>query len=259
MIQVNPDLCVGCFRCFGVCNCTVFSEVDGQAWADPEKRCLKCMHCAAVCPVGAITWNGEPAVEEEVESFPEDFRSEQVKLDRQRRSYRRYMDRPVDDEILKEALELACWAPSAKNEHPTKWIVIRSREVLDDMMNKILAWVQETGNSMEIIESYKEGTNVVMGTAPVILLAYCSDNAVNPKQDTAIAMETLELLLQSQGIGTCWGGYLTRMMNAVPAFKEDFALPEGHSFYGAFMIGYPQDEDYIRVPRRTNQAEILWK
>ena len=49
------------------------------------------------------------------------------------------------------------------------------------------------------------------------------------------------------------------MMNAVPALVEDFALPEGHSFYGAFMIGYPQDEDYIRVPKRLNQADILWK
>ena len=197
----------------------------------------------------------EAAVEEDVEKYSDEFHGELVKLVRQRRSYRHYMDRPVEDEVLKEALELACWAPSAKNEHPTKWIVVRSREVLDDMMNKILAWVQETGNSLEILESYKEGMNVVMGTAPVILLAYCSDNAVNPKQDTAIAMETLELLLQSQGLGTCWAGYLTRFANTIPALQEMFPLPDNNSFYGALLVGWPK-EDYLYIPQRLKRADI---
>ena len=112
MIQVNQDLCVGCLRRLGVCNFTVFSEVDGRAAVDPEKRCMKCMHCAAVCPVGAITWDGESAAEEDVESYSDGFKDELVKLIRQRRSYRHYMDKPVDEHVLKEALDLACWAPS---------------------------------------------------------------------------------------------------------------------------------------------------
>lgn len=259
MIQINQDICAGCLRCMGVCNFTVFSETDGRVSVDPNKRCMACMHCAAVCPMGAITWNGECAVEEEVETYADDFKDELVKLVRQRRSYRHFREHPVDEDVLTEALELASWAPSAKNQHPTKWIVIRSRERMDDMMNKILAWILETGTSMEIMEEYKKGNNVVMGTAPMLLLAYARDSAVNPKQDTAIAMATLELILQAQGVGTCWGGYLTRMLNAVPALVEDFALPEGYSFYGAFMVGYPQDEDYLRVPKRLKQADITWK
>lgn len=259
MIQVNQDLCVGCLRCHGVCLFSVFEEVDGRTSVNPEKRCMGCMHCAAVCPMGAITWDGEPAIEEEVEGYSEGFKEELIKLVRQRRSYRHYMDKPVNEDVLKEALDLVSWAPSAKNQHPTKWMVINTKELLDDMMNKILAWVEETGNSPEIIEEYKLGNNVVMGTAPTILLAYCRDDSINPRQDTAIAMETLELILQAQGIGTCWAGYLTRMMNAVPALVEDFALPEGYSFYGAFMMGYPQCEDYIRVPKRLKMADITWK
>ena len=259
MIQVNQDICVGCLRCMGVCNFTVFEEVEGRASVNPEKRCMGCMHCAAVCPMGAIVWDGEPAVEEEIQEYPDDMKEQLTKLIRQRRSYRHYRECPVDEEVLKEALDLVSWAPSAKNQHPTRWIVVRSREMMDDMMNKILAWVQETGTSMEIMEEYKNGNNVVMGTAPTLILAYAPDKAVNPKQDTAIAMTQLELVLQAQGIGTCWAGYLTRMLNAVPALVEDFALPEGHSFYGAFMVGYPQHEDYLHVPKRLKHADITWK
>lgn len=259
MIQVNQDICVGCLRCLNVCNFRVFDPVDGRVAANPKRGCMGCMHCAAVCPMGAISWDGEPAAHEEVESYDDNIKEQLVRLVRQRRSYRHFREHPVDEEILKEALELVSWAPSAKNQHPTKWIVVRSKERMDDMMEKILAWIDETGTSAEIAEEYRHGNNVVMGTASTLILAYALDDAVNPKQDTAIAMATLELLLQSQGVGTCWGGYLTRMLNAVPALREDFALPAGHSFYGAFMVGYPQDEDYLRVPRRLKQADITWK
>jgi len=259
MIQINQDICVGCLRCLGVCNFTVFKEVDGRAAVDPEKGCMGCMHCAAVCPMGAITWDGEPAVEEEIESYADDLKEQLMKLVRQRRSYRHFREHPVDEEVLEEALEAVSWAPSAKNQHPTRWIVVRSKERMAYMMDQILAWVKETGTSPEIAEEYAHGNNVVMGTAPTLLLAYAPDDAVNPKQDTAIAMATLELLLQAQGVGTCWGGYLTRMLNAVPALVEEFALPEGYSFYGAFMVGYPQDEDYLRVPKRLKHADITWK
>ena len=49
------------------------------------------------------------------------------------------------------------------------------------------------------------------------------------------------------------------MANNVPKIKELLPeLPENHSFYGAFMIGYPEDEEYLHIPQRFKRADIEW-
>jgi hypothetical protein len=47
------------------------------------------------------------------------------------------------------------------------------------------------------------------------------------------------------------------MCNAVPALKEMLPeLPENHSFYGAFMAGYPENEEYLYIPERIKKSDI---
>ena len=176
-----------------------------------------------------------------------------------RRSYRHFSSEKVDRKLIEEALELVSWAPSAKNQHSTKWIIIDDSATLEKIMGHILKYAEENNISPEIISEYAAGNNVVMGTAPTMLLAYASDYAISPETDTAIAMTTAELYLQSKGVGTCWAGYFKRMCNAVPEIKELLPkIPRAHSFYGAFMMGYPKDEEYLHIPERIKRADIEW-
>ena len=155
-------------------------------------------------------------------------------------------------------MKVSAWAPSAKNQHPTKWVVISDDNKISIIMEHILEYVKETGISPEIAELYKLGHNVVMGNAKTLILAYCRTNAINPSVDTALAIYNAELTLQAQGIGTCWAGYLTRMCNQVPAIREILKLPEDCQVYGALMVGYPGDEKYIHIPNRHKQPDIQW-
>lgn len=260
MIRVDKEKCIKCHKCINVCPFTVLGEKEGYPVKRLAKNCIECMHCAAACPQGALTFKGEQAVSGNfqlkpvADSFADDL--EQHVL--QRRSYRNFTSTPVDRSVLKHILELADWAPSAKNQHPHSWIVVDSPEVIKAMMDAIVAYSKETGVSPEVVtELENENNNVVMGTAPTLILCYADNGAINSPADSAIAMTTVELLLQSRGIGTCWGGYLTRMCNAVPALKEILPeLPENHSFYGAFMAGYPEKEEYLYIPERLKKADI---
>lgn len=260
MIKINRDVCIECMTCVTVCPFTVLEESGDGIRKIEGKKCIGCMHCGAVCPTEAITYDGKPSiVDDELpvirEGFYKDLRNHILK----RRSYRHFSEEQVPRSVIKEALELAAWAPSAKNQHPTKWMIIESQDVMEKMMDFILEYVQSTGVSMEIASEMEIGNNVVMGTATSLLLAYASDNAISPETDTAIAMTTAELYLQAKGVGTCWAGYLKRMANNVPKIKELLPeLPENHSFYGAFMIGYPEDEEYLHIPQRFKRADIEW-
>ncbi|MBP3384069.1 MAG: nitroreductase family protein [Firmicutes bacterium] len=261
MIKVIKDKCVKCLKCVKVCPFTALGVEDGYP-ADRGKMCIECMHCAAACPEGALTWEGEPAALEAQQVLPlsADFADQLEAHVLQRRSYRHFKDTPVDREVLQHVLELADWAPSAKNQHPHGWIVIDTKETIDKMMMAIVDYSKESGVSPEIVrELESENNNVVMGESRTLILCHADSKAINAPADSAIAMTTVELLLQAKGIGTCWAGYLTRMCNAVPALGELLPpLPENHAYYGAFMVGYPEREDYVTVPARLKKAEIKW-
>lgn len=261
MITVNKERCTGCMTCVKVCPFTVLGQQEGKPQMREGKACIKCMHCAAACPEKAISFGEGPAIlDRELPKVSEHFREDLERHIVTRRSYRNFKDTPVDRTEIQHALELAAWAPSAKNQHPAKWIVVDSKETIKAMMNCILEYVKETGTSPEIVSEYEnEGNNVVMGTAPTLILCYGRNNAINSPQDVAIAMTTAELVLQSRGIGTCWAGYLTRLSNAIPGIQALLPkLPENNSFYGAFMAGYPEGERYLHIPERMKRADIQW-
>ena len=52
-----------------------------------------------------------------------------------RRSIRRYTEQTVSDEMIKELLEAAMSAPSAGNEQPWHFVVIRDRQILNEIPN----------------------------------------------------------------------------------------------------------------------------
>ena len=260
MIQVNKDKCVKCLKCIKVCPFTALGEEDGYP-AARRKMCIECMHCAAACPEGALTWEGEAAAQAQPgPPLGPDFPEQLETMVLQRRSYRHFKDMPVDREVLQHVLELADWAPSAKNQHPHGWIVVDTKETIDKMMDAIVEYSKENNVSPEIVKELEnENNNVVMGESRTLILCHADSKAINAPADSAIAMTTVELLLQSKGIGTCWAGYLTRMCNAVPALQQLLPqLPDGHSYYGAFMVGYPEREEYNAVPVRLKKAEIKW-
>lgn len=260
-IEFIKDKCISCSKCRQVCPFNVIEYIEGKPRLNPDKVCLKCMHCAIICPVGAVQYNGENAVLERdvpelTEEFPELLEVHLMK----RRSYRHFKTQPVDRECLEHALQIASWAPSAKNEHPTKYIIVDNKQTIDKIMKIILEFAEKNHELDLIVKEYQEGNNPVMGNAPTLLLAYAPANAINPIVDSTLKLYTAELILQAKGIGSCWAGYLTRLSNSIPELKELFDLPEGNTFVAALMLGYPDYnvEHYDAVPERIKKQDIRW-
>jgi nitroreductase len=109
-----------------------------------------------------------------------------------RRSIRKYKDQPVDDEQLQKLLRAAMYAPSAGNEKPWHFVVLKDRENL----NTITEFHPHT-------QMLKE--------APLAIIV-CADTS-NVKYDGAfwvqdIAASIQNILLEGEalGLGTCWCG-----------------------------------------------------
>lgn len=258
MITIDNNKCIGCGQCIEVCPFTVLELRDDGKATCTDKACLACMHCAAICPAQAIRYDDKSAIKESTDKMTENISNDLKILAKQRRSYRRFSKEKISREKITEILEIANWAPSAKNQHPVNWIVVDNTEVLDNIMNVILEFCKQTGRSPELISEYERGNNPVLGINSSVLIGYCMEDALNPACDTSIALTTVELLMQAEGIGTCWGGYLARYANEIPKCRKLIGLPEDATIYAALLFGHPDQNEYSKVPARLNPSKITF-
>lgn len=245
--------------CVKVCPFSVMINKDGIPQLDPNKKCIECMHCGAACPQKAIDFDNRVGLlDRDVTTITDEFPEELNSFLLQRRSYRSFDERKIPKELLEEALWLASYAPSAKNQRPTKWIVVNDIQIINKMMEEIIEFTTQEKIAPEIATEYAGGRNVVFGNANTIIVGFGSTKAINPTVDIALETHTAELVLQANGVGTCWAGYFARLSNVVPYIKEKLGLQEEDKVFTALMVGYPKNEKYLHIPSRKKEPDIKW-
>lgn len=255
MIKVNNSICTKCALCSKICPFTILEMSDGypRMIEKKEKACLKCMHCVSICPVNAISFENVPEIVKESILPALNSYDDLKNLILSNRSIRHFSSKPVPYIEIEEILNIANFAPSAKNQHPTKWILVYDSAKVKELMSHILKYVEDNNVSKEIISEYKIGNNVVTLDAPHLLFGIApKEGAVNPYTDTIIALTDVDLLLHSKSIGSCWAGYLARLTNANPIIRELIGLDDSMQIYAALAFGYPLGEKYERLPYRDN-------
>jgi nitroreductase len=157
---------------------------------------------------------------------------------KQRRSIRKYRDRPVEDEKLKRILEAGRLAPSAANRQEWRYIIVRDKETRQNLM-KAAKGQPFVGEAPIVIAACAETDNHVMTCGQ---LCY--------PIDLAISIDHMTLKAVDEGLGTCWIG----------AFYEDevkkiLGVPDDVRVVELLTLGYPAD---IPPPRpRLTVSEIV--
>ncbi|NIS82990.1 MAG: nitroreductase [Anaerolineales bacterium] len=156
-----------------------------------------------------------------------------MSLIRARYSVRAYKTDPVDEETLHKVLEAARLAPTAANNQPFQFIVIRTK-----------------GREEELRRIYNRDWFV---RAPLVICgcgipadAYVGKDGTNyATVDVIIAMDHLILAATEFGLGTCWVGAFEP-----DATREVLGLPDGVEPVIFTPLGYPADapEPKERLP-----------
>lgn len=248
-IRFDAEKCLRCGRCAKSCGTGFVRMRDGAPTTGGHIRCIGCGHCVAACPVGAVTLNGEGAV-----TPPEDT-LEAIFL--RRRSIRKYKSEPPARKLIQRALDIAQYAPSGKNRHANRWTVIYGAESCRRISDMALDFCRETGQNPELLHLAEKGLDLLTGRAPLVIVGWSPDKALNPCVDTVIAMHTVQMVLEQHGLGCCWGGYLRSITNQSPALRDQLGIPADASMQCCMMVGYPDGETYPNIPPRP-AAEALW-
>ena len=159
---------------------------------------------------------------------------------RARRSIRRFMEKPVDEEKILAVLESGRLAPSAKNMQDWRFIVVRD---------------QATRQKLAVAAKDQQ----FVAQAPVVIAACGTSNYImtcgQPTYaiDVTIALDHMTLAAASLGLGTCWIG----------AFYEDQAkkilgVPDDVRIVALMPLGYPAEEPLPR-PRKEIGDIMAWE
>jgi len=171
-------------------------------------------------------------------------------LIKERRSVRKYLDKPVEKEKIEAILESARLSPSACNAQPWRIVVVKEPGLRDDVLSKGLGGIV-------VPNSWAK-------TAPVILVV-CSEtkffthslgervkNVQWHLLDIGICMEHMALKAVELGLGTCYIGWFNEK-----EIRKALQLPSSWKVECLLTLGYPQEIPEASPRKSLKEISII--
>lgn len=161
-----------------------------------------------------------------------------------RRSVRKYKDIDIKDSILKSIIESSVQAPSARNQRPWSFMIIKNKDILNQLANssRYAAFLSYTPCVIAVI--MKDLTNMPTPDMAPIDLSMVS---------TYIMLEAL-----NHKLGTCYMGIWPRE-DRMKNCDTILGLKDNCHTFALISIGYPQTDDvFTEANDRFNEDLISW-
>ncbi len=169
-----------------------------------------------------------------------------------RHSTRKFKEEPVPQEVLDKVIEAGRQAPSGKHKNQSRFIVIRKKEVLQEL----IAFVQQEFAKMEVtpenddnfggaIRAAKKGGYVFMYNAPVLIVVANKRDYGNKYADVSCAMQNMMLAANALDLGSCWINQLRWLQDnpVLRAYLQKLGMAEDEEVCASLSIGYPDTPD----------------
>lgn len=169
-----------------------------------------------------------------------------------RHSTRKFKEEPVPQEVLDKVIEAGRQAPSGKHKNQSRFIVIRKKEVLQEL----IALVQQEFAKMEVtqenddnfggaIRAAKKGGYVFMYNAPVLIVVANKRDYGNKYADVSCAMQNMMLAANALDLGSCWINQLRWLQDnpVLRAYLQKLGMAEDEEVCASLSIGYPNTPD----------------
>jgi len=175
-----------------------------------------------------------------------------------RRSVRDYTSQGVDEKVIANLIDSAVHAPSAVNEQPWTFTVVRDQSVLDRLSQEAKSHMLSTtpagGHSGHFASLLSDPNFHIFYRAPVLILISAIAQGPWIVEDCALAAENLMLAAYAVRLGTCWIGFAQSFLNTSDG-KKALGLPATWVAVAPIIVGHPKAAP-PPVPRK--EPEIRW-
>jgi nitroreductase len=175
-----------------------------------------------------------------------------------RRAVREYTSQAVDEPVIRHLVAAAQQAPSAFNEQPWTFTILRDRALLDRISREATAHmlaILPVGGPSDHARSLLGAPDFHMfHHAPVLILISAAAAGPFIVEDCALAAENLMLAAHAAGLGSCWIGFAQAFLNTAQG-KALLGLPAAWVPVAPLILGHPRTAP-APVPRR--EPTIRW-
>jgi len=195
-----------------------------------------------------------------------------------RRSIRKFQDKPVPEDLLMKALELATWAPNGGNKQMWRFLIVTNRELIQKMgdavksKTELMASWPEAKQFGDTLAKWRQTSDFFRG-APVCIavlmgkyssvadqilrargetdpiareIRFWRETGKSSLQSTAAAITYICLFLHYFGLGTTW---MAGPLQAKKEIEQLLHVPPEWDFVGLIPTGYAAEAPELR-PRK---------
>jgi len=171
-------------------------------------------------------------------------------LVKNRRSIRRYLERPVEREKILACIEAARLAPSADNVQPWRFLIIDDPELKTK-------FAQEVFSGIYFISKFAAKAPVlimILGRLDIIAnrIGKQIQNIHFYLIDIGIAGEHIVLQAEELGLGSCWIGWFN-----IRKARKFLKIPRKYKIVSLMAMGYYEKRP-TREKKRKELEEIAW-
>lgn len=199
-----------------------------------------------------------------------------------RRSVRMYKKKQVPEFMIKRILEAGRFAPTAGNYQAWKFVVVRDKEVIDEMtadvvktcklfkflldytgtkniLRRLFAWFNIMMKPSDLnptpfgaISLIADGLLDLFHQAPTVIYIFKDKRCIgSPELDCGIAGQNMVLAAHSMGLGTCWVSFAKlAFQHQKKKWHKKLKIAHPYQFVTSVAIGWPMgDPDgYVERP-----------
>ncbi|GET23845.1 nitroreductase family protein [Prolixibacter sp. NT017] len=157
-----------------------------------------------------------------------------------RRSTRKFLDKPVEVEKVKQLITAGLLAPSSKNNRPWEFLLVDDADQL-----KAMAYTKPHGSSF-------------LANAPLAIIILGAPGKSDVwVEDCSIASTLIQVEAESLGLGSCWVQVRNRShdeeISAAQYLRRHFDIPADMEVLSIIGIGYKGQE---RTP--LDDEDLIW-
>ena len=142
-----------------------------------------------------------------------------------RRSIRKFSERPVDRRTLDEIIRAGTWAPSGLNNQPWKFVVVQDDRPL-----------------VEKLAACTKYAHIIRGAPASILVFLDTETSYHREKDIqaiGACIQNMLLAIHIKGLGGVWLGEILNQRLEVERLAE---VPEHMELMGVVALGHPAEK-----------------
>lgn len=277
MPSIKLENCTKCLKCVKDCPSDAIEIEEGII----TNSCIHCGHCVAICPESTIYPDADILNKLEPSGIASsDFRQLSANI----RTCRSYHKKEVSKETLQLLIDNMKHYPSASNARPTEVTTIKTAEIIERLnhrtgqtliksmrlptsaLMKPILKVLAPKMNIDRLANYKKrfveknvpGSSLICHHAPAVMLFHAPISKFGmEKADAYIWATYTSIYANTQGLGTCFNGFITNAMDRSKSMLKEFGIPHGNRVHAALLLGHPKVKYLHEAGRDTPLSNFL--